>query len=138
MSDQPQAWRHADIMERDARIKELETRLDDWHKVADERAAEIVRLQSILGDCAMMLRRMIARAKKDWPGDPLAEQARELLARHDLQGSPLRDSSSGVERRDTIPAEPRDMTNVTGLTERERYGLDQLDAPGGPRPNKRV
>jgi hypothetical protein len=34
------------------------------------------------------------------------------------------------------PAEPRDMTNVTGLTDRERYGLDQLDAPGGPRPNK--
>jgi septal ring factor EnvC (AmiA/AmiB activator) len=42
-------------------------------------------------------------------------------------------NARAVETGDNIPAEPRDMTNVTGLTERERYGIDQLDAPGGPR-----
>jgi hypothetical protein len=45
----------------------------------------------------------------------------------------LANSSFVVERLDNIPAEPPDRSNVTGLRWEDKLGLDQLDAPGGPR-----
>lgn len=45
-----------------AEIAALEARLADWHKIADERSAEIVRLSALLSQANELLR----EARHDW------------------------------------------------------------------------